>query len=133
MILGASLLWLRFEFKRVQQASDLSQWDQIPVLALNGPSNRLPCEQQYPQKKAWFGDLHVHTAASYDATSFGVSTTVDEAYGYARGNSLDVDPLIVQGSRDGSNGNWDFPILWRSKPLRHRGQTGGPASWCKAV
>ena len=81
VLFGALLLWLRFEFKRVQQDSDtLSTWDQVSVQTLDDdPQIQQPCLHYYPEKRAFFGDLHVHTAASYDATSFGVTTTVDEA------------------------------------------------------
>jgi hypothetical protein len=110
-LIGVCLLWLRFEFKRVQQASDLSEWDQVSVHTLGKhPQSQPPCEQQYPQKKAWFGDLHVHTAASYDATSFGVTTTADEAYSYARGTPLSLhlrgDPI-----------DFEAPVLQLATPL----------------
>lgn len=112
VVVSASLLWLRFEFKRVQQNDDgLSTWNQVSVRTLDdAPRMQAPCEQQYPHKKAWFGDLHVHTAASYDATSFGVTTTVDEAYAFARGTPLPLrllgDPLDYQA-----------PVLQISAPL----------------
>ena len=44
-----------------------------------------PCENHYPLRKAWYGDLHVHTAASFDATAFGTLATADDAYRFARG------------------------------------------------
>ncbi|NND67424.1 MAG: DUF3604 domain-containing protein [Halioglobus sp.] len=42
-----------------------------------------------PQRNAYFGDLHVHTAYSFDAYVFGTISTPDDAYRYARGNALD--------------------------------------------
>jgi len=36
-------------------------------------------------RRAFFGDLHVHTEYSFDATSFGVTATPEEAYRYAQG------------------------------------------------
>ena len=90
LFIGVSLLWLRFEFERVQQDSDaLATWDQVSVRTLDdAPQIQQPCLHYYPEKRAFFGDLHVHTAASYDATSFGVTTTVDEAYSFARGTPM---------------------------------------------
>ena len=78
-------LWLRFEFARVSTESVTDHdWSAIPVLsqAVKQPSS---CLQQYPAKKAWFGGLHIHTSASYDATSFGSMTSTDDAYRFGRG------------------------------------------------
>ena len=38
---------------------------------------------------ALFGDLHVHTVNSFDAYSFGVRATPDDAYRYARGEAIE--------------------------------------------
>jgi hypothetical protein len=92
LVLGSTALWLRYEFQRVQHTPlDETTWDKVSVESLarvNEETNA--CDQLYPNKKAWFGDLHVHTAASYDATSFGVTTSVDEAYAFARGTPLRI-------------------------------------------
>ena len=36
----------------------------------------------------YFGDLHVHTKHSFDAYIFGTTATPDDAYKYAKGNSI---------------------------------------------
>ncbi len=41
-----------------------------------------------PERNAYFGDLHVHTANSFDAYVFGTLSTPDDAYRYARGQAL---------------------------------------------
>ena len=40
-------------------------------------------------RRALFGDLHVHTVHSFDAYSFGVRATPDDAYRYARGEAIE--------------------------------------------
>ncbi len=106
-------LWLRYEFQRVRHAStQLEGWDSVTVRSLQDSEDEAapPCAQQYPQNKAWFGDLHVHTSASYDATSFGVTTTVDDAYRFARGAPLTMHLL-------GDPANYQAPELQISAPL----------------
>jgi hypothetical protein len=51
------------------------------ILTLRPPAN--------PERNAYFGDLHVHTAYSFDAYVFGTVSTPDDAYRYARGQALD--------------------------------------------
>jgi hypothetical protein len=41
-----------------------------------------------PQRNAYFGDLHVHTKYSFDAYIFNVRATPDDAYRYAKGESI---------------------------------------------
>jgi len=42
-----------------------------------------------PTRNAYFGDLHVHTAYSFDAFVFGTVATPDDAYDFAKGAPLD--------------------------------------------
>lgn len=41
-----------------------------------------------PDRNAYFGDLHVHTRLSFDAYIFNVRATPDDAYRYARGETI---------------------------------------------
>jgi hypothetical protein len=41
------------------------------------------------KRKAYFGDMHVHTTYSFDAFAFGTLATPYDAYRYARGESID--------------------------------------------
>lgn len=41
-----------------------------------------------PERNAYFGDLHVHTTLSFDASAFGTTATPAEAYRYAQGEAI---------------------------------------------
>ncbi|MBV7256619.1 DUF3604 domain-containing protein [Pacificimonas sp. WHA3] len=41
-----------------------------------------------PDRNAYFGDLHVHTRASFDAYIFNIRATADDAYRFAKGQPL---------------------------------------------
>ena len=83
-------IWLRYEFSRIQSEGAGSEYWQSVMVSRLQPQRPLPakCRQQHPEKRAFFGALHVHTAASYDATAFGTMAHADQAYRYARGESL---------------------------------------------
>jgi len=57
-----------------------------------------PCEDAAPLGRAFFGDLHVHTALSADAWAFGVRVTPDDAYRYAFGEPIALPPYAADGS-----------------------------------
>jgi Protein of unknown function (DUF3604) len=59
--------------------------------------DREPCQQHDPLRQPFFGDLHVHTAYSYDAYAFDVRGTPDQAYRFARGAPLSLGPLDAEG------------------------------------
>ena len=47
-----------------------------------------PPQRRNPERDAYFGDLHVHTMYSFDAFIFGARATPDDAYRFARGESI---------------------------------------------
>jgi hypothetical protein len=44
-----------------------------------------------PLKNVYWGDTHVHTHESFDATLFGTTLTIEDAYRFARGEALRSD------------------------------------------
>ena len=61
------------------------------------PAVRARCVDHAPQRRAFYGDLHVHTAYSHDAWAFDTRTTPEQAYRFARGEPLLLAPLDAQG------------------------------------
>jgi hypothetical protein len=62
-----------------------------------GAETREPCAHRDPEKRPFFGDLHVHTAYSQDASTQGTRTTPREAYEFARGAPLGIQPFTADG------------------------------------
>ncbi len=55
------------------------------------------CADASPLRNLYFGDLHVHTALSFDAQAFDVRTTPAEAYAFAQGAPVALPPLDING------------------------------------
>ena len=59
---------------------------------------RAPCADRSSVRNAYFGDLHVHTAYSWDGAGRGMYTTPDQAYRFARGEALGLPPYDASGA-----------------------------------
>ena len=55
------------------------------------------CAEYNPARSVWFGDLHVHTAFSLDAATQDTRTTPDEAYRFAKGERIEIQPYDEDG------------------------------------
>jgi len=66
-----------------------------PVIVL--PDDREACSERNDLKNPYFGDLHVHTALSFDAVTFDVRVRPTDAYDFARGEPLDLPPYDAGG------------------------------------
>ena len=57
-----------------------------------------------PERTAYFGDMHIHTRSSFDAYIFNVRRTADDAYRFAKGETVDhpsgFDMTIAGGPLD---------------------------------
>lgn len=58
---------------------------------------RLACRDFDPLRKAFFGDTHVHTAISFDAWGQGTRGRPDDAYRFAKGEAIGVQPYDAEG------------------------------------
>jgi hypothetical protein len=63
-----------------------------------GPAPEVPCDSQDPLRQLYWGDLHVHTALSFDAWTYDVRLTPDDAYAFARGEPVALPPLDASGA-----------------------------------
>jgi hypothetical protein len=60
---------------------------------------REPCAQRDPLRQALFGDLHVHTGFSMDASEREGFSTPDDAYRFARGEPVELPGPEKNGAR----------------------------------
>jgi len=70
----------------------------IALLAATPAAARTPsCQSFTSERQALFGELHVHTAVSMDAFMFGTRLRPDDAYRFARGETVHLPPLDASG------------------------------------
>ncbi|MFP6639649.1 MAG: DUF3604 domain-containing protein [Myxococcota bacterium] len=55
------------------------------------------CENYAPLRRPFFGDTHVHSAYSFDANSQGTRHTPRDAYRFAKGEELGLQPYDAEG------------------------------------
>jgi hypothetical protein len=59
---------------------------------------RIRCANYSPLRNPYFGDLHVHTTRSLDASTQGTRATPRDAYRFARGAPLGIQPYDDEGN-----------------------------------
>ena len=58
---------------------------------------REPCAKHNPERNAYFGDLHIHTRYSLDAATQDTRTSPADAYRFAKGERIPVQPYNEAG------------------------------------
>ena len=58
---------------------------------------RAPCADYTPTRRAFFGDTHVHTTHSQDASTQDTRTRPRDAYRFAKGDPLGIQPFDADG------------------------------------
>jgi hypothetical protein len=67
------------------------------TVAFERTEHREPCANFNPLRSPFFGDLHVHTAFSLEANTHGTWATPRDAYLFARGEPLEIQPHDANG------------------------------------
>jgi hypothetical protein len=69
----------------------------LALLAFTRTETREPCAKTDPLRQPYFGDTHVHTAFSFDAWGQGTLARPGDAYRFARGEAIGIQPFGPDG------------------------------------
>ena len=70
-----------------------------PLLALAAPAaaDTEACLDRSAERHAYYGDLHIHTGLSADAMLFGTTNRPDDAYRFAKGETIAIRSIHGRG------------------------------------
>ncbi len=88
---GSLLVWAFVSANSSAAESSAQETKQAPVQTEK-------CASYSPLRQPYFGDLHVHTALSLDASTMGTINRPADAYRFARGQRLGLQPYRDDGS-----------------------------------
>jgi hypothetical protein len=91
-LIAPSLVWIA---SPGAEAIELERGEQARPYAIT--EEREPCDAYQPLRQPFFGDTHVHTAYSFDASSQDTRNTPRDAYRFARGEPMGIQPYDEQG------------------------------------
>lgn len=75
----------------------MTPWVVVANPLIEGTQEREPCADRDDNRRAFFGDLHVHTAFSLDASTMGTRTRPADAYRFAWGERIGIQPYDEAG------------------------------------
>jgi len=70
---------------------------EAPARSFRVTEARAPCASFDPLKRPFFGDSHVHTTYSFDANVQNTRNTPRDAYRFAKGAAMGIQPYDAQG------------------------------------
>ena len=83
------IVFISYQYQERQTKKTIEKIDDIFSKQKSSMLNKIDeRREKNPDKNAYFGDLHVHTANSFDSYTFGNINSPDDAYRYARGAAL---------------------------------------------
>ncbi len=84
-----------------------------PALGFERTEERADCRQNDPLRRPFFGDTHVHTSFSFDARSQDTRNTPRDAYRFAKGEPMGIQPYDEAGKALRTV-QLDRPLDWTS-------------------
>ncbi len=75
-----------------QQQASVPKAPPLPERDYQSSEERQPCDNYDPLRRPHFGDTHVHTAWSFDANSQDTRNTPADAYNFAKGAPMGIQP-----------------------------------------